>query len=121
MPGGVRGNEQASLHTVSHARQAEHSRTVWTDFHRRAFTSSVSVTSSPSFERSSDPQHGHAAGGATTTRSRGRCSGNARRAGRSRRWASPEVRLAARSEEHTSELLSLMRNLYAVLCVQKKT
>src|SRR3546814_10035762 len=30
----------------------------------------------------------------------------------------PEI--ARRSEEHTSELQSLMRNSYAVLCVQKK-
>src|SRR3546814_9962739 len=28
---------------------------------------------------------------------------------------------AARSEEHTSELQSLMRNTYAVLCLKKKT
>src|SRR3546814_3913456 len=28
--------------------------------------------------------------------------------------------LAARSEEHTSELQSLMRNSYAVLCLKKK-
>src|SRR3546814_4578213 len=28
---------------------------------------------------------------------------------------------ALRSEEHTSELQSLMRNSYAVLCLQKKT
>src|SRR3546814_4264601 len=30
-------------------------------------------------------------------------------------------RLAARSEEHTSELQSLMRNSYAVFCLKKKT
>src|SRR3546814_7081485 len=29
--------------------------------------------------------------------------------------------VAARSEEHTSELQSLMRNSYAVFCLQKKT
>src|SRR3546814_3009229 len=30
------------------------------------------------------------------------------------------VELAARSEEHTSELQSLMRNSYAVFCLKKK-
>src|SRR3546814_9784681 len=33
----------------------------------------------------------------------------------------PEGVFAARSEEHTSELQSLMRNSYAVLCLKKKT
>src|SRR3546814_2044453 len=33
-----------------------------------------------------------------------------------RRWREP-----GRSEEHTSELQSLMRNSYAVFCLQKKT
>src|SRR3546814_8766491 len=32
----------------------------------------------------------------------------------------PQVLVAARSEEHTSELQSLMRNSYAVFCLQKK-
>src|SRR3546814_7554763 len=45
---------------------------------------------------------------------------------RSRRWASrPAARRSAgatrRSEEHTSELQSLMRNSYAVFCLKKKT
>src|SRR3546814_10173537 len=38
-------------------------------------------------------------------------------------WFSPEVRLPiipARSEEHTSELQSLMRISYAVFCLKKK-
>src|SRR3546814_3147203 len=34
--------------------------------------------------------------------------------------AEPEERLAVRSEEHTSELQSLMRNSYAVFCLKKK-
>src|SRR3546814_5609946 len=34
--------------------------------------------------------------------------------------ALPEVRKRARSEEHTSELQSLMRNSYAVFCLKKK-
>src|SRR3546814_1148555 len=32
-----------------------------------------------------------------------------------------EQLIAARSEEHTSELQSLMRNSYAVFCLKKKT
>src|SRR3546814_1730455 len=32
-----------------------------------------------------------------------------------------QPRLAARSEEHTSELQSLMRSSYAVFCLKKKT
>src|SRR3546814_4174149 len=32
-----------------------------------------------------------------------------------------EVTIATRSEEHTSELQSLMRNSYAVFCLNKKT
>src|SRR3546814_6423427 len=32
----------------------------------------------------------------------------------------PETRIASRSEEHTSELQSLMRNSYAVFCLEKK-
>ena len=35
---------------LSHCRHANRSRTVWTTFHRRGITSSVSVTSSPSFD-----------------------------------------------------------------------
>src|SRR3546814_8752991 len=33
----------------------------------------------------------------------------------------PAVTIAGRSEEHTSELQSLMRNSYAVFCLKKKT
>src|SRR3546814_3223059 len=33
----------------------------------------------------------------------------------------PEARFAHGSEEHTSELQSLMRNSYAVFCLKKKT
>src|SRR3546814_6133069 len=35
--------------------------------------------------------------------------------------ASPELALVARSEEHTSELQSLMRLSYAVFCLNNKT
>src|SRR3546814_5156759 len=37
------------------------------------------------------------------------------------RPAAPEARRGARSEEHTSELQSLMRISYAVFCLKKKT
>src|SRR3546814_9357395 len=45
---------------------------------------------------------------------------------RSGRWpvlsaVSPDTRTEHRSEEHTSELQSLMRNSYAVFCLKKKT
>src|SRR3546814_9701259 len=39
-------------------------------------------------------------------------------------WADADIRTGARhmrSEEHTSELQSLMRNSYAVLCLKKQT
>src|SRR3546814_9678835 len=36
-------------------------------------------------------------------------------------WNSPGMRWARRSEEHTSELQSLMRTSYAVFCLKKKT
>src|SRR3546814_5472076 len=36
------------------------------------------------------------------------------------RTAAPPRRSTARSEEHTSELQSLMRNSYAVFCLKKK-
>src|SRR3546814_7013866 len=44
-----------------------------------------------------------------------------RRACLSRRWALAPPRSSGRSEEHTSELQSLMRISYAVFCLQKKT
>src|SRR3546814_6584583 len=34
--------------------------------------------------------------------------------------ASPDIGFDRRSEEHTSELQSLMRNSYAVICLKKK-
>jgi hypothetical protein len=52
------------------------SRTVWITFHCRGTTSSVSVTSSPIFAIRSDPQQAQVEEASTTTRSRGRCSGN---------------------------------------------
>src|SRR3546814_7069266 len=38
-----------------------------------------------------------------------------------RNFLGPSTRFAKRSEEHTSELQSLMRNSYAVFCLTKKT
>src|SRR3546814_2864556 len=43
-----------------------------------------------------------------------------RRAGRKRRGLAAIEAVIERSEEHTSELQSLMRNSYAVLCLKKK-
>ena len=65
---------------VSQARQVNFSRTVWTTFHWRGITSSVSVMSSPSFA-SLPPQAGHEHGAGTTIRSRGRCAGSGARTG----------------------------------------
>src|SRR3546814_3898456 len=36
-------------------------------------------------------------------------------------WARPKIKPGPRSEEHTSELQSLMRISYAVFCLKKKT
>ena len=60
---------------VWQSRHETFSRTVWMTFHARGMTSSVSVTSSPSFDRREPPQAGHEHGAGMTTRSRGRCSG----------------------------------------------
>src|SRR3546814_2045536 len=64
-------------------------------------------------------QHGAVAGMA---RGLGRsCQRAVGRAGYRRPHRSPDVGGAGRSEEHTSELQSLMRISYAVFCVKKKT
>src|SRR3546814_3662731 len=60
-----------------------------------------------------------AAGSAGIAASRGRTSAD-RRLDRDRRSRSG-ADLRGRSEEHTSELQSLMRISYAVFCLQKKT
>src|SRR3546814_1738741 len=49
-----------------------------------------------------------------------RCAGSTTRTCRSRRSAASSARRSARSEEHTSELQSLMRISYAVFCLKKK-
>ena len=59
---------------VSQVRQLNFSRTVWTTFHRRGTTSSVSVIVSPSLT-SLPLQQGQAIGPGMTTRSRGRWAG----------------------------------------------
>ena len=56
------------------------SRIVWTTFHCRGITSSVSVTSSQSLA-SRAPHEGQEQGAGTTTRSRGRCAGKGARTG----------------------------------------
>jgi hypothetical protein len=88
----------------SQSRQVNFSRTVWITFHWRGITSSVSVTSSPSFTSRSEPQQLQVAGAATTTRSRGRCSGNGLRPGRRRVKARTDVvaLAAARSAASSS-------------------
>ena len=80
-PRGTVWNGAGGCEIFSQLRQVNFSRTVWTTFHRRGITSSVSVTSSPTFDSRSDPQHSQAVGAGTTTRSRGRWSGNGLRDG----------------------------------------
>jgi hypothetical protein len=80
---------------VSHSRQENRSRTVWITFHWRGTLSSVSVIVSPSLHSLSEPQQGQVAGAGTTTRSRGRWSGNGLRAGFLRANASTVVVFAA--------------------------
>ena len=65
-------------------------------------TSSVSVMSSPSLRSRALPQHWQAVGPGSTTRSRGRCSGNGWRAGRLRVKAATFVVLAAACSAATS-------------------
>src|SRR3546814_1377754 len=56
----------------------------------------------------------------TAIRKPGRRGAHFRRAMMSVREPAPIARVANRSEEHTSELQSLMRNSYAVFCLKKK-
>src|SRR3546814_6916338 len=129
-PRGTTWNGAGGCVIVSQSRQENFSRTVRITFHWRGITSSVSVISSPSFDRRALPQDGHEQGAGMTTRSRGRCSGNGLRLGRLRSNAATSLVFAGaasaaqsfsqRSEEHTSELQSLMRISYAVFCLKKK-
>src|SRR5271155_4814044 len=86
---------------VSQSRHENFSRTVWITFHWRGTTSSVSVTSSPSFESFVDPQHGQFVGAATTIRSRNKCSGKGFRAGRLRSKDLTVVEGAERSADNS--------------------
>src|SRR6516162_10102990 len=57
---------------VSHARHENFSRTCWVTNNCRGTTSSVSVTSSPTFDRLVLPQHGHDVGAGCTILWRGK-------------------------------------------------
>ena len=99
-------SESTGCVIASHWRQENRSRTVWITFHWRGTTSSVSVTSSPSFESFVDPQHGQFVGAAITTRSRGKCSGNGFRAGRLRSKDLTKVEGAECSAANSSSVAS---------------
>jgi hypothetical protein len=89
-----------------HRRQENLSRTVWITFHWRGTTSSVSVTSSPSFESFVDPQQRQLCGAATTIRSSSKCSGKGFRAGRLRSKDLTVVEGAERSAANSSSVAS---------------
>ena len=61
-PCGTAWNGAGAWESFSQSRQVNFSRTVWITFQRRGITSSVSVTSSPTFDRCFDPQHVHEVG-----------------------------------------------------------
>src|SRR3546814_2619017 len=68
---------------------------------------------------------GDRVGGAARARkavslAQGGTAGGRRRCGRGRKRAGRRPRVRRRSEEHTSELQSLMRISYAVFCLKKK-
>ena len=65
----------------SQSRQLNFSRTCWITFQDFGITSSVSVMSSPSLDNLAPPQQAHVTGPGTSTRSRGRWSGNGWRDG----------------------------------------
>ena len=80
-------------------------------FQAREITSSVSVTSSPSFDNRLPPHVGQEHGTGTTTRSRGRCSGNGFLAGRLRSKAvTVAVFSAAASAAISSSVASASRS-----------
>ena len=106
-PRGVGWNGAGGWLIFSQSRQVNFSRTVWITFHWRGITSSVSVTSSPIFESFCEPQHSQALGAGTTTRSRGRCSGNGLRDGRRRVNALTRVVSAAACSAASSSSVAL--------------
>ena len=74
-------------------------------FWHASITSSVSVTSSPTFDSLSDPQHAQDVSPSTTTRSRGRCSGKGLRDGlRRTKPLTSVVRAAAFSAASSSSV-----------------
>jgi len=83
-PRGVAWNGAGGCAIVWQARHENFSRTVSISFHRRGIISKVSVTSSPSFDKLADPQHGQPVGAARTIRSRSIFSGKGLRTGRRR-------------------------------------
>lgn len=109
-PRGVGWNGAGGWLILSQFRQVNFSRTVWTTFHCRGMTSSVSVTSSPIFTMRSEPQHEQAIGASITTRSQGRCSGNGLRVGRRRSNAAIAVFGAVASALALSSAMSVSRS-----------
>lgn len=106
-PRGTAWNGADAWLIFSQSRQENFSRTVSITFHWRGTTSSVRVTSSPSLRRRLEPQHSHAVGGSTTTRSQGKCSGKVWRSARLRVNPRTVVVFAtARSEASSSSVAS---------------
>ena len=83
-PRGVAWNGAGGWLIFSQSRQVNFSRTVSISLNRRGISSSVSVTSSPSFARRDPPQHAQLVGASMTTRSRSMSSGHGLRTGRLR-------------------------------------
>jgi hypothetical protein len=105
-PRGTTWNGAGGWVIASQSQQANLSRTVWITFWR-GITSSVSVTSSPSFDSRVPPQAGHAHGDGMMTRSRGRCSGRGFLTGRLRENAATLVVFAAALSAASSSSLAL--------------
>ncbi len=107
-PRGMTWNGAGAWLIRSQSRQVNFSRTISTTFQQRGIDSSVRVTSSPSLRSLTLPQHSHALGGSTTTRSLGRCSGKVVRVS-GRRRTKPETRvvLDAASSAASSSALAL--------------
>jgi hypothetical protein len=86
-PRGVVWNGAGGWLIFSQSRQVNFSRTVSMTLNRRGISSSVSVTSSPSFARRAPPQQAQVFGASMTTRSRSMSSGQGVRTGRLREGA----------------------------------
>src|SRR3546814_2723623 len=70
--------------------------------------------------RATATKHGRRADARYTNRARYRAGTDSGQPVSTYRPAPPSDRTHVRSEEHTSELQSLMRNSYAVFCLKKK-